>query len=60
MATTMGGSKLFLYDDLVVAQDAAMDIGKRVQTLVIELNQLAYGAYLSSPRNPKAIRGCNH
>lgn len=56
MATTMGGCKLFVFEELVVAQGDVKDVGKKVESLFIEFDQAAYEVYLSDPGSPKATR----
>lgn len=52
MATTVGHCKLFVSDEIIMVQDDIKDVGKRVQTLVMLFDQVAYEAYLSGPRSP--------
>lgn len=52
----MGASALFHFDKLVVAQCATNDIGKGVQTFIINFDQTAYEAFLFGHGSPKATR----
>lgn len=54
MVTTVGGSILFSSDELAITQYATLEIGKGVQTHVVEFEQ---AACLSDHRSPKATYG---
>lgn len=47
MATTKGECKLFVSDDLLVAQDEVKSIGETIKSLAIEFDQAAFEMYLS-------------
>src|SRR3954468_13251427 len=49
LATPLGTeSKVLVFEELLVAQDDIWSIGKSVDTLLIELDQQAFEAYMSS------------
>ena len=49
LATLLGTeSEVLVFEELLVAQDDIQSIGKRVETLLMELDQQALEAYLSS------------
>src|SRR3954467_7709528 len=49
LATLLGTeSKVLIFEELLMAQDDIRSIGKSVDTLLMELDQQAFEAYLSS------------
>lgn len=56
METTVGGYKLFISYELIVAQGDVKNIGKAIESLVIKFDQAANKAYLCGPRSPMATR----
>src|SRR5438270_7078998 len=56
LATPLGTeSQILVFDELLVAQDNIRSIGKSVDTLLMELDQQALEAYLSSASEGSAI-----
>lgn len=49
----MGGCKLFVSEELMVAQGDVKDVGKKVKSPVIEFNQTTFKVYLSCPKAPR-------
>lgn len=46
METTMGAWSHFVSDEYVVTQDPACLISARVETLIVEFDQVVYGRFL--------------
>src|SRR5436853_3618684 len=48
LATLLGTESILVSEEVLVAQDDIMSLGKTVETLIAEFNQQAYEDYLSS------------